>query len=100
MNNLLKQAQQMQKNMQNLQTQLESHEISGSSAGGAIEITMTCKHKVTGVKINPEIVDADDVETLEDMVMVAFNDVAAKVEAHVNAEVSKVTGGMSIPGLG
>lgn len=96
---MMKQAQQMQKNMQNLQTELESHEITGSAAGGALEVTMTCKHKVTAIKINPELVDADDVETLEDMLMVAINDTTSKIETYVNAEVAKVTGGMKIPGM-
>lgn len=100
MASMMKQAQQMQKNMQDLQTELETYEITGSAAGGSVEITMTCKHKVTALKINPEVVDAEDVETLEDLLMVAFNDVATKVETYVNDEVSKVTGGMNIPGLG
>lgn len=97
---MMKQAQQMQKNMQNLQTELEKHEITGAAAGGSVEVTMTCKHKITALKIDPSVVDSDDVETLEDLLTVAFNDAAEKVETYVNTEVGKVTGGMSIPGLG
>ncbi|MAF31575.1 MAG: YbaB/EbfC family nucleoid-associated protein [Magnetococcales bacterium] len=100
MASMMKQAQQMQKNMQNLQAELEKYEITGTAAGGSVSVTMTCKHKVTALKINPDVVDADDVETLEDLITVAFNDAAEKVETYVNTEVSKVTGGMSIPGLG
>lgn len=100
MASMMKQAQQMQKNMQNLQDELAQHEITGSAAGGSVEITMTCKHKVTGLKINPDVVDADDIETLEDLITVAFNDTTSKVEEYVNTEVNKVTGGMNIPGLG
>ncbi len=96
---MMKQAQQMQSNMKRLQTELESHEMTGTAAGGAVEITMTCKHKVTAVKLNPDVVDADDIETLEDLLMVAFNDVSNQIENHVSTEMNKVTGGMNIPGM-
>lgn len=96
---MMKQAQQMQTNMKNLQTELESFEMVGSAANGSVEITMTCKHKVMAIKLNPEVVDADDIETLEDLLTVAFNDVASKIENHVSTEMNKVTGGMSIPGM-
>lgn len=99
MASMMKQAQQMQKNMQNLQAELEKHEITGSAAGNSVEVTMTCKHKITDLKIDASVVDADDIETLEDLITVAFNDAADKVETYVNTEVNKVTGGMNIPGL-
>ena len=96
---MMKQAQQMQKNMKTLQEQLEKHEIEGGASNGLVKVTMTCKHTVTAIKVDPSVVDASDIETLEDLLIVAFNDAATKVEAHTNAEVSKVTGGMKIPGM-
>lgn len=96
---MMKQAQQMQSNMTKLQAELENHEMTGSAAGGAVEITMTCKHKVSAIKLNKDVVDAEDIETLEDLLMVAFNDVADRVETHVSTEMNKVTGGMQIPGM-
>lgn len=96
---MLKQAQQMQKNMKTLQDGLEKHEIEGMASNGLVKITMTCKHQVKSIKVDPSVVDADDVETLEDLLTVAINDAVSKIETHVNSEVSKVTGGMNIPGL-
>lgn len=96
---MLKQAQQMQANMKKLQAELETHEMEGTASNGLIKVTMTCKHELKGIKIDPTVVDADDVETLEDLVTVAVNDVVAKIEAHVSKEMSKATGGMNIPGM-
>ena len=96
---MMKQAQQMQANMKKLQEELANIEMEGSAGGDMVKITMTCKNQVTGVKINPQVVDSDDVETLEDMVTAAINDVHKKVEEHVAAEVAKITGGINIPGL-
>ena len=96
---MLKQAQQMQSNMKKLQSELESQEMEGIAAGGAVKVSVTCKYKTTSVKIDPSVVDADDVETLEDLILAALNDASSKIETHVNTEVSKVTGGMNIPGF-
>ena len=99
MASMMKQAQQMQSNMKKLQAELEKHEITGAAGGDMVSITMTCKHNITAIKINPSAVDADDVETLEDLMTAAFNDASNKVAAHIEAEMKKVTGGMNIPGL-
>lgn len=96
---MLKQAQQMQKNMKKLQAELENHEITGEASGGLVKVTMTCKHQITELKIDPSVVDSDDVETLEDLVTVAVNSAVAQIEAHVTSEMSKATGGMNIPGM-
>lgn len=99
MANMLKQAQQMQKNMKTLQEKLESEEVEGQASNGLVKVTMTCKHNVKSIKVDPSVVDADDIETLEDLLTVALNDAVSKIESYVNSEVSKVTGGMNMPGL-
>ena len=96
---MLKQAQKMQSNMKTLQAELENIEMEGSAGNGMVKITMTCKHQVRNVEISPDVVDADDIETLEDLIAAAINDVQTKVEEHVNQKVSSVTGGMNIPGM-
>lgn len=96
---MMKQAQAMQKNMEKLQKDLEEVVMQGQAGAGMVTIDMTCKHQVRAVKVNPDVVDADDVETLEDLIAAAINDVHGKIEAHVAGEMKSITGGMSIPGL-
>lgn len=81
MNNLMKQAQKMQRQMEESQKALEEAEVTGSAGGGVVEVTMSGKKEVTKVKIDPEAVDPDDVETLEDLVMAAVNAASAQVDA-------------------
>ena len=87
MNNLLKQAQKMQENMQKMQAELEAKEIE-SSVGGGIDIN-----------IKPEVVDPDDIEMLQDLVLSAVNEALRSVDEMQASQMSKVTGGMNIPGL-
>lgn len=98
MNNLMKQAQKMQKQMEENQKALEEKVFTATSGGGAVEVSMTGKKVLTSVKIAEEAVDPDDVEMLEDMVMAAVNEVIRKVEDETAAVMSKLTGGMG--GLG
>lgn len=98
MNNLMKQAQKMQKQMEENQKALEEKVFTATSGGGAVEVSMTGKKVLTSVKIAEEAVDPDDVEMLEDMVMAAVNEVIRKVEDETAAVMSKLTGG--IGGLG
>ena len=74
MNNLMKQAQKMQKQMETQQAELEAKELSAAAGGGVVEVTVTGKREVTKVKIDPEAVDPDDVEMLEDLIMAATNE--------------------------
>ena len=99
MNNLLKQAQQMQQKMATLQKELETREIETSSGGGMIKIKMNGKQEIIELKINPECVDPSDVETLEELMMAAVNQSVKESQEMVSGAMSKVTGGMSIPGL-
>ena len=99
MNNMIKQAQKMQEQMLKIQEEAEEKQVSASSGGGAVTVTVTGKKQIVSIKIDPEAVDPDDVETLEDMIMAATNEALRQAEEMMAQEMSKVTGGMSIPGL-
>ncbi len=94
MNNLMKQAQRMQRQMEESQKELEVKEFTAKAGGGAVEVTVTGKKEITKVKLSQEVVDPDDVEMLEDLVMAAANE-ALRMADEANAEVmSKMTGGL------
>ena len=94
MNNLMKQAQRMQRQMEKSQKELETKEFTAKAGGGAVEVTVTGKKEVTKVKLSQEVVDPDDVEMLEDLVMAATNE-ALRMAEDANAEVmNKMTGGL------
>ena len=94
MNNLMKQAQRMQRQMEEAQKALEEKEFTATAGGGAVEITMTGKKEITKVKLSPEVVDPDDIEMLEDLVMAAANEAIRKVEEETQESMSKITGGL------
>ena len=95
---MLKQAQAMQARMAELQAQLEQVEMSGAAGGGMVSVTVNGKGEARQVKIDASLADADEIEVLEDLIVAAFNDAKAKVEAHVSQEMSKLTGGLNLPG--
>ena len=99
MNNLMKQAQQMQQKMGLLQKELDSREIDISAGGGMVKIKINGKQKILEMKINPECVDPADTETLEELVMTAVNQAVKESQDMVSNAMSKVTGGINIPGL-
>ena len=99
MNNMLKQAQRMQRQMEENQKAMETKEFTATAGGNAVSVTMTGKREVTKVTIDPEVLDPDDVEDLQDLIMVAMNDVLNQVEDANNDAVSKMTGGMNLGGL-
>jgi nucleoid-associated protein EbfC len=94
---MLKQAQAMQARMAELQSQLEQVEMTGGAGGGMVSVTVNGKGEARQVKIDPSLVDPEDTEVLEDLIVAAFNDAKAKVEAHVAQEMSKLTGGLNLP---
>ena len=94
MNNLMKQAQKMQKQMEEQQKVLEESEFSATAGGGAVEVTVTGKKVLTKVKLDPDAVDPDDVEMLEDLILVAVNDAMRKADEASSAAMSRMTGGM------
>ena len=95
--NLMKQAQEMQSKMEEMQRQLEDTELSGSAGAGMVSITLNGKNEVKAVKIDPSLASPDEVEILEDLIVAAFNDAKAKVEAHVQEKMQDVTGGLNLP---
>lgn len=99
MNALMRQAQKMQDDMKAKQAELEVTEYTVTAGGGMVELTMLGSHQVTGVKIKPEAVDPEDVEMLEDLIAAAVNEAVRVVDEAANDEVSKITGGMNIPGM-
>jgi DNA-binding YbaB/EbfC family protein len=94
MNNMMKQVQKMQKQMEDAQKALEEAEFSATAGGGAVEVTMTGKKVLTKVTLDPDAVDPDDVEMLEDLIMVAVNDAMKKVDEASSSSMAKMTGGM------
>ena len=93
---LMQQAQRMQENMSKLQEQLASIEVEGQSGAGMVKVTMTGRHDVKRVNIDPSLL-ADDKEMLEDLVAAAINDAARKVEAAVQEKMAALTGGLGLP---
>ena len=98
MANIMKQAQKMQKQMEEAQKNLEEQEVTAAAGGGAVEVTVSGKHEVTKVKLAEEVVDPDDIEMLEDMIAAATNEALRQVESESAAVMSKLTGGLG--GLG
>ena len=94
---MLKQAQAMQARMAELQSQLEQVEMTGGAGGGMVSVTVNGKGEARQGKIDPSLVDSEETEVLEDLIVAAFNDAKAKVEAHVAQEMSKLTGGLNLP---
>jgi len=94
---MMKQAQQMQAKMAELQEQLAAAEMTGLAGGGMVQVTMNGKGELRAVKIDPSLAVPDDVEVLEDLVVAAANDAKAKVEAYVAEEMQQLTGGLSLP---
>ncbi len=94
---LMRQAQQMQANMQKVQEELAATEVEGLAGGGMVKVVVTCKYEVRRVTIEESLL-RDDKEMLEDLVAAAFNDANRKVEATVQQKMSAVTGGLALPG--
>ena len=96
---LLKQAQQMQAKMAQMQAELAEKNIEASAGGGMVKVVMNGRHEVVSVSIDPEVVDPQDVEMLEDLVAAAVTEAANRVEEMVRDEMSSITGGMPLPGM-
>ncbi|GLB32139.1 nucleoid-associated protein [Lacrimispora amygdalina] len=98
MNNLMKQAQKMQRQMEETTKALEEKEYTAAAGGGAVSVTVSGKKEVTSVKLSQEVVDPDDIEMLEDLIMAATNEAFRQMEEDSSSAMSKLTGGMG--GLG
>ena len=96
---MIKQAQKMQQEMLRMQEEMENKTYSASAGGGMVTATVNGKHEVLELEIDPEAVDPDDVEMLQDMVIAAVNEAMRKADAEASASMSKLTGGLNLGGL-
>ena len=94
---MMKQAQEFQSKMAEMQDKLAHFEVTGSSGGGMVQVTLNGKAEARRVKIDPSLVGADEAEVLEDLIVAAFNDAKAKVEAHMAEKMAEITGGLQLP---
>jgi DNA-binding YbaB/EbfC family protein len=99
MNNLMKQAQKMQKDMEKMQAELADKTVQASVGGGMVEVTVNGKKEILDITIKPEVVDPDDIEMLQDLVISAVNEAMRKADELTQSEMSQITGGMGMPGL-
>ena len=99
MNSVIKQAQKMQEEMEKVQEELEDKTVEATSGGGAVTVQVNGKKEIVSLKIQPEAVDPEDVETLEDLITVAVNDAVKQADDMMAEGMSAVTGGLNIPGL-
>ena len=97
--NMMKRIQQMQEDMQNAQAEVENSEFTATAGGGAVEVTVSGSHEVRSIKMQPDIVDPDDIEMLEDMLIAALNESIKKANDAKEQGIEKAKGGLSIPGL-
>jgi DNA-binding YbaB/EbfC family protein len=99
MGNLLKKAQQLQEKMAKLQEELSEKTVETSAGGGMVTVIATGKQEIASIKIDPEVVNQEDIEMLEDLVLAAVNDALFQAKQMVSEEMKKLTGGVTIPGL-
>ena len=94
---MLKQAQQMQSKMQEMQDQLAELEVTGTSGGGMCQVTLNGKGEARNIKIDPALVAPDDAEVLEDLILTAINDAKAKADEKMREQMQELTGGLPLP---
>ncbi len=99
MNSMIRQAQKMQDQITELQEDIEAREFTATAGGGAVEVVVTGKKTIKSLNIKPEVVDPEDIEMLQDLIISAVNEAVNQVEQTTEDEMSKITGGVSLPGL-
>ena len=99
MQKMMKQMQKMQKDMERMQAEIAQRTVEASAGGGAVTVMASGNQEIQAVKINPDAVDLDDIEMLEDMVLAATNEALKKAQEMMTQELGKLTGGLNIPGL-
>jgi hypothetical protein len=97
--NIMQQAKKIQERLANIQEEMAERTIEGSAGGGMVTVVANGRQEVVSIKIEPEVVNADDVEMLQDLVQAAVNDALRKSQEMVQQEMAKVTGGLKIPGM-
>ncbi|HEB73900.1 MAG TPA: YbaB/EbfC family nucleoid-associated protein [Candidatus Desulfofervidus auxilii] len=98
-NQLMKQAKKMQAKMAELQAELEQKTVESSAGGGMVKVIANGKQEILSITIDPEVVNAEDIEMLQDLILAAVNDALRKAQEMVAEEMGKITGGLKIPGL-
>ncbi len=99
MNEMLRQAQKMQADMQEKQAELDEKVYDISAGGGVVKVKISGKKEILNIEISPEIVDPDDIETLQDIMVAAVNEAIKKVDSTNEVEMNKITGGLGMPGM-
>ena len=99
MGNIMKQAQKLQSKMLRLQEEMAEKTVETTAGGGMVKVIANGKQEITSIQIEKEVVDPDDVEMLQDLILAAVNDALVKSQEMVSEEMSKLTGGMKIPGM-
>lgn len=99
MNQMIRQAQKMQDQITELQEDIESREFTATAGGGAVEVTLSGKKEIKSLNLKPEVVDPEDIEMLQDLIISAINEAVNNIETTTESEMSKITGGVSIPGM-
>ena len=97
--NIMKKIQEMQEEMARIQQEVENTEFSASAGGGAVEVTVNGKHEAVSIKMDPEVIDPDEPEMLEDLIIAAFNESIKKANDAMEQGMERAKGGLSIPGL-
>ena len=96
---MMRQAQKLQAKMSKVQEELAEKTVEGSSGGGMVTVVANGKQEIMKIKIDPEVVDPEDIEMLQDLVIAAVNDSLKKAQEMISSEMGKLTGGLNIPGL-
>lgn len=99
MNNMMKQVKKMQEQMEKAQQDIEEKEFESTSGGGVVSATVNGKKEVIAIKIDPDVIDPEDSEMLEDLIIAAINDAMKKADEYSGQTMGKLTGGLNIPGL-
>lgn len=97
--NPMKMIQEMQEKMEQKQAEIEATEFTACSGGGAVEVSVTGKNEIKSIKIDPEVVDPEEVDMLEDLLIAALNEAISKASETMDREISSITGGLNIPGM-
>ncbi len=97
--NMMKQVQQMQAKMEKIQAELEQTEVEGTAGGGMVKVTANGKQDIVSITIDPEVVDPDDVEMLQDLILAAVSQARAKAQELQTEKMASLTGGLNIPGM-
>jgi DNA-binding YbaB/EbfC family protein len=95
--NMLKEAQKLQSRMAEMQAKLAETEVSGAAGAGLVQVRLNGKGEMRAIKVDPSLAEPGEIEVLEDLIVAAFNDAKARLEAHLQEEMGKLTGGMNLP---